>query len=82
VVDTAALVTELADGRISAALDVTDPEPLPAGHPLWKLPNVFLTPHTGGAVQGLLPRAYRLAGDQVRRFATGAPLINQVVGDY
>ena len=82
VVDTAALITELAGGRISAALDVTDPEPLPAGHPLWKLPNVFLTPHTGGAVHGLLPRAYRLAGDQLRRFATGRPLINQVVGEY
>jgi phosphoglycerate dehydrogenase-like enzyme len=82
VVDTAALVTEVATGRISAALDVTDPEPLPAGHPLWKLPNVFITPHTGGAVRGLLPRAYGLAGDQLRRFVTGAPLINQVVGDY
>jgi phosphoglycerate dehydrogenase-like enzyme len=82
VVDTAALVTELAGGRISAALDVTDPEPLPAGHPLWKLPNVFLTPHTGGAVHGLLPRAYALAGDQLRRFVADRPLINQVAGEY
>ena len=82
VVDTAALVTELAAGRISAALDVTDPEPLPAGHPLWKLPNVFITPHIGGAVQGLLPRAYGLVGDQLRRFVAGQPLINQVVGEY
>jgi phosphoglycerate dehydrogenase-like enzyme len=78
VVDTAALITELATGRIGAALDVTDPEPLPPGHPLWRLPNVFLTPHTGGAVRGLLPRAYGLAGDQLRRFAAGQELINQV----
>jgi phosphoglycerate dehydrogenase-like enzyme len=82
VVDTAALVTELAGGRITAALDVTDPEPLPAGHPLWKMPNVFLTPHIGGAVHGLLPRGYRLAGDQLRRFTAGQTLINQVVGEY
>ncbi|WP_203838492.1 2-hydroxyacid dehydrogenase [Winogradskya humida] len=82
VADTAALLTEVATGRISAALDVTDPEPLPEGHPLWQLPNVFITPHTGGSVVGLLPRAYALAGDQVRRFAAGEPLINQVSGGY
>jgi phosphoglycerate dehydrogenase-like enzyme len=82
VVDTDALVTELAAGRISAALDVTDPEPLPVGHPLWKLPNVFITPHIGGTVRGLLPRAYGLAGDQLRRFAAGESLINQVVEGY
>jgi phosphoglycerate dehydrogenase-like enzyme len=82
VVDTGALVAELAGGRIWAALDVTDPEPLPAGHPLWKIPNVFITPHIGGTVHGLLPRAYRLAGDQLRRFVAGEPLINQVLGDY
>ena len=78
VVDTAALLTELAGGRIAAALDVTDPEPLPAGHPLWRMPNVLLTPHIGGAVRGLLPRAYGLAGAQLRRFAAGEELINQV----
>jgi phosphoglycerate dehydrogenase-like enzyme len=82
VVDTAALVTELAGGRISAALDVTDPEPLPTGHPLWKLPNLFLTPHIGGAVRGFVPRAYGLAGDQLRRFRSGAPLLNLVVDGY
>jgi phosphoglycerate dehydrogenase-like enzyme len=82
VVDTAALVTELADGRISAALDVTDPEPLPPAHPLWQMPNVFLTPHIAGTVRGLLPRGYRLVGDQMRRFVAGAPLINQVVEGY
>jgi len=82
VVDTAALLTELSSGRISAALDVTDPEPLPAGHPLWALPNLFLTPHTGGAVRGLFPRAYGLVGDQLRRFLAGTPLINRVVDGY
>lgn len=82
VVDTAALVTELAGGRISAALDVTDPEPLPVGHPLWTMPNVFITPHIGGSVRGLLPRAYALVGDQVRRLVAGQDPINQVVAGY
>ena len=82
VVDTGALLAEVRTGRICAALDVTDPEPLPAGHELWDLPNVLLTPHVGGAVRGLLPRAYRLAGDQLRRFVAGEPLANQVVDGY
>jgi phosphoglycerate dehydrogenase-like enzyme len=82
VVDTDALLAELRGGRIRAALDVTDPEPLPAEHPLWDLSNVLLTPHVGGAVRGLLPRAYRLAGDQLRRYLAGAPLINAVVDGY
>ncbi|MGA5303046.1 2-hydroxyacid dehydrogenase [Nucisporomicrobium flavum] len=82
VVDTDALVAALTPGRISAALDVTEPEPLPPGHPLWHLPNVFLTPHSAGSVVGLLPRAYGLAGDQIRRFAAGEPLINQVSNGY
>jgi phosphoglycerate dehydrogenase-like enzyme len=79
---TSALVAELSTGRLRAALDVTDPEPLPADHPLWELPNVLLTPHVAGSVRGLLPRAYRLVGDQVRRFAAGQPLINAVVDGY
>lgn len=82
VVDTEALVAELSTGRIAAALDVTDPEPLPAGHPLWGLPNVLLTPHVAGSVRGLLPRAYRLAGQQLRRHVAGEPLINEVVDGY
>lgn len=82
VADTDALVAELRTGRLSAALDVTDPEPLPAGHPLWDLPNVLLTPHVGGSVRGLHPRAYRLAGAQLRRLAAGEPLINEVVDGY
>nr|MDT0663051.1 2-hydroxyacid dehydrogenase [Micromonospora sp. DSM 115978] len=76
------LVTALATGRIAAAADVTDPEPLPPGHPLWDMPNFLLTPHVGGSVRGLLPRAYKLAGEQLRRYAAGQPLINQVVDGY
>jgi len=82
IVDTAALTAELATGRIGAAVDVTDPEPLPPGHPLWAMPNFLLTPHVGGSVRGLLPRAYRLAGAQLRRHVAGEPLINQVVDGY
>jgi phosphoglycerate dehydrogenase-like enzyme len=76
------LVAELATGRIAAALDVTDPEPLPAGHPLWELPNVLITPHVGASVRGLQPRAYRLAGEQLRRYVRGEPLVNRVVNGY
>ncbi|NJC68125.1 2-hydroxyacid dehydrogenase [Planosporangium thailandense] len=82
VVDTAALTAELATGRIAAAVDVTDPEPLPADHPLWDMPNLLLTPHVGGSVQGFRPRTYRLAGDQIRRFAAGQPLKNVVTDGY
>jgi phosphoglycerate dehydrogenase-like enzyme len=82
VVDTAALTAELATGRIAAAVDVTDPEPLPAGHPLWQMPNVLLTPHVAASVGQTLPRAYALAGDQIRRYAAGESLINVVEGDY
>ncbi|SCL52286.1 Phosphoglycerate dehydrogenase [Micromonospora citrea] len=79
---TEALVAELRTGRISAALDVTDPEPLPADHALWTMPNVLLTPHVAGSVRGFLPRAYRLVGEQVRRFVAGEPLVNVVVDGY
>lgn len=82
VVVTEALTAELATGRIGAALDVTDPEPLPPGHPLWSMPNVLLTPHVGGSVRGTLRRAYALAGEQLRRYAAGEPLENVVVDEY
>jgi phosphoglycerate dehydrogenase-like enzyme len=82
VVRTEALTAELATGRIGAAVDVTDPEPLPADHPLWTMPNFLLTPHVAGSVRGLLPRAYGLVGDQVRRYAAGEPLINEVLEGY
>jgi phosphoglycerate dehydrogenase-like enzyme len=82
VADTAAMTKELATGRLFAALDVTDPEPLPADHPLWTLPNVLITPHVAGSVRGLMARAYRLVGDQVRRYLAGEPLTNEVRDGY
>ncbi len=82
VVDTEALTAELASGRLSAAVDVTDPEPLPPEHPLWTMPNFLLTPHVGGSVRGLPKRAYALVGDQLRRLAAGQPLINEVRDGY
>jgi len=77
-VDTGALVRELEAGRLRAALDVTDPEPLPAGHPLWTLPNVLISPHIAGDSPEATVRAFALAGEQVRRFAAGEPLANEV----
>ncbi|MGH8877171.1 MAG: NAD(P)-dependent oxidoreductase, partial [Stackebrandtia sp.] len=82
VVDTDALIAETRSGRLRAALDVTDPEPLPPDNPLWTFPNVFITPHVGGAVPTFFDKAYRLAGEQVRRFAAGRELDNVVRGDY
>ncbi|KAB1103119.1 2-hydroxyacid dehydrogenase [Micromonospora aurantiaca] len=79
---TSALVAELTSGRLRAAMDVTDPEPLPTDHPLWELPNVLLTPHVAGSVRGLLPRAYRLVGEQLRRYVAGEELTNRVVDGY
>jgi phosphoglycerate dehydrogenase-like enzyme len=80
-VDTEALVQELERGRLRAALDVTDPEPLPGGHPLWSMPNVLVSPHAGGDTPGSARRAFELAGAQVRRFAAGEPL-QHVVDRY
>ncbi len=74
--DTAALLAEATAGRLRAALDVTDPEPLPAGHPLWTAPGVFLTPHVGGGSAAFRPRAERLIVEQVRRWAAGEELLN------
>ncbi|XUM03919.1 2-hydroxyacid dehydrogenase [Streptomyces venezuelae ATCC 10712] len=71
VVDTSALLKEVGTGRITAALDVTDPEPLPAGHPLWHAPGVLISPHVGGSTSAFMPRAKRLIAAQVRRFAAG-----------
>jgi phosphoglycerate dehydrogenase-like enzyme len=82
VVDTDALLQALNDRRIRAALDVTDPEPLPAGHPLWKAPNVLITPHVAGASAQFLKRALRLASQQAQRFARGEPLLNVVESGY
>ncbi|WP_369164419.1 2-hydroxyacid dehydrogenase [Streptomyces sp. AFD10] len=78
VVDTKALLAELESGRLRAALDVTDPEPLPAGHPLWHAPNVLITPHVGGSTSAFEPRAKRLLAAQLSRFAAGEPVENVV----
>jgi phosphoglycerate dehydrogenase-like enzyme len=77
-VDTDALVRELQSGRIRAALDVVDPEPLPAGHPLWAVPNALVTPHMAGDTPSSIRKGFELAGDQIRRLAAGEPLINEV----
>ena len=82
IVDTDALLAELQARRIFAALDVTDPEPLPPDHPLWDAPNLLLTPHVGGSVHGFPRRAYALVREQILRFAAGEPLINVVEGEY
>jgi phosphoglycerate dehydrogenase-like enzyme len=81
VVDTDALLAELTAGRLRAALDVTDPEPLPAGHPLWSAPGLLLTPHVGGAVPDTNARAAAAVTDQLARVLAGEPLVN-VVNHY
>ncbi|MBL1113364.1 2-hydroxyacid dehydrogenase [Streptomyces sp. 110] len=78
VVDTKALLMELESGRLRAALDVTDPEPLPAGHPLWHAPGVLISPHVGGPTSAFLPRAKRLLRDQLHRYARGESLAHLV----
>ena len=80
-VDQDALEAELRRGRLRAALDVTEPEPLPDGHMLWSAPNLWITPHAGGTSRRWKVRAYRLVGEQLRRYAAGLPLTN-VRGDY
>jgi phosphoglycerate dehydrogenase-like enzyme len=80
IVDTAALLAELVSGRLRAALDVTDPEPLPDGHPLWSAPGLLLTPHVAGAMTTAGPRVMALVKDQLTRYAAAEPLLN-VVGD-
>ncbi len=77
-VDMGALTRELQAGRLRAALDVVDPEPLPPDNPLWALPNVLITPHMAGDSPSTTIRCIQLAGDQIRRFAAGEPLINEV----
>lgn len=79
VVDTDALVAELSTGRLRAALDVTDPEPLPADHPLWRAPGTLITPHVGGDTSAFLPRARRLVERQITSWLVGAELESVVV---
>jgi phosphoglycerate dehydrogenase-like enzyme len=78
VVDTDALIRELNSGRITAGLDVTDPEPLPDGHPLWSAGNVIITPHVGGNTEAFTPRGRKLVEEQLARFAAGEPLLHIV----
>jgi phosphoglycerate dehydrogenase-like enzyme len=81
IVDTEALLAELTSGRLRAALDVTDPEPLPDGHPLWSAPGLLLTPHVGGAVRASRDRAYSVVTAQLARLAAGEPLLNVIGAD-
>jgi phosphoglycerate dehydrogenase-like enzyme len=76
VVRTDALIRAARAGRVRAALDVTDPEPLPSGHPLWRTPNVIVTPHIAGATEQWEARAYKFLREQLRRCASGEQLLN------
>lgn len=82
VVDTGALLAELGTGRLRAALDVFETEPLPDDSPLWDARGLILTPHVGGLSDAMWPRAYRLVREQLERFAAGEPLENVMDGDY
>lgn len=80
-IDTDALVAETSSGRLRAALDVTDPEPLPADHPLWQLPNVLITPHAGGDSSARIPRLISLLKRQVEHLRAGRTPENIVLGE-
>jgi phosphoglycerate dehydrogenase-like enzyme len=78
IVQTDALVEALEAGRVRAALDVTDPEPLPLDHPLWRCPNLLLTPHVAGSSPEFARRAMGVAAEELRRWVNGEPLRNAV----
>jgi phosphoglycerate dehydrogenase-like enzyme len=78
IVDTDALVAALHSGHIRAALDVTDPEPLPEGHPLWSCPNLLITPHVAGSSPQFGPRSLRNAAAELQRFIDGKLMQNVV----
>jgi phosphoglycerate dehydrogenase-like enzyme len=80
VLSTDAILAETASGRLRAALDVTDPEPLPSDHPLWQSPGVIITPHVAGGAAAFYPAAARFVAQQIRRFSAGEPLENVVAG--
>ncbi len=81
-VDTEALLEALHAGRVRAALDVTDPEPLPPDHPLWRAPGVLITPHVAGLSEGFYRRVGRFLAEQVERYRRGEPLLNVVREGY
>lgn len=78
-IDPEALLQHARAGRIRAALDVTEPEPLPADHPLWTAPGVLITPHVGGLSSAYLPRFLRLVAEQADRFRRGEEPRNVVL---
>ncbi len=80
VVDTEALLAEVSSGRLRAALDVTDPEPLPPHHSLWTAPGVLITPHSGGDTDAMDARVDAVILEQVRRLEAGEPPANLVIG--
>jgi phosphoglycerate dehydrogenase-like enzyme len=82
ILDLADITAEVETGRLRVALDVTDPEPLPADHPLWTLPGVLITPHVGGGATGWEARAHRLIADQLARLRQGEPLRYVVSAGY
>ena len=82
VVETQALTAALVEGRIRAALDVTDPEPLPPDHALWRAPNLLITPHVATDTPRFCVRAFAFAAEQAQRFARGEKLLNVVWGEY
>lgn len=79
-IDTDALVAEVASGRLRAALDVTDPEPLPRDHALWSLPGALVVPHVGGATSAMRPRIAKLVSAQIERLRAGQGPLNVVLG--
>ncbi|MEV4072580.1 2-hydroxyacid dehydrogenase [Nonomuraea fuscirosea] len=82
IVDTDALLAELKNGRLRAALDVTAPEPLPEGHPLWGAPGLLITPHVAGSTPASVRRTLRLMRAQLERYLAGEPLVNVITDAY
>ncbi|MFB4270574.1 hydroxyacid dehydrogenase [Nonomuraea sp. GTA35] len=80
-IDTEALVKEVRSGRLDAILDVSDPEPLPAGHPLFDLPNAFVTPHLAGAQGNELARLAESTLAEIARYTAGEPLLHEIHRD-
>ncbi|OON80167.1 hydroxyacid dehydrogenase [Streptomyces tsukubensis] len=77
-IDTEALTEQVTSGRLDAVLDVTDPEPLPADHPLWSHSGAFVTPHLAGALDNEVRRLGAVAVEEIARYASGRPLLHRV----